>query len=63
MLLVCHHDTVWPIGSLAANPFTVEETADGPVLRGPGCFDMKAGLVMAFHAAAGTHGRHAAGHG
>ncbi|WP_329128113.1 M20/M25/M40 family metallo-hydrolase [Streptomyces sp. NBC_01465] len=48
VLLLGHHDTVWPLGSLAAQPFTVR---DG-VLRGPGCFDMKAGLVMAFHALA-----------
>jgi glutamate carboxypeptidase len=52
VLLLGHHDTVWPIGSLADHPYTVE---DG-VLRGPGCFDMKAGLVMAFHAAAGLDG-------
>ena len=52
VLLLGHHDTVWPLGSLATHPFTVE---DG-VLRGPGCFDMKAGLVMAFHAAAGLDG-------
>ncbi|MEV8569528.1 M20/M25/M40 family metallo-hydrolase [Streptomyces sp. NPDC051322] len=48
VLLLGHHDTVWPVGSLTAHPFTVR---DG-VLRGPGCFDMKAGLVMAFHAIA-----------
>ena len=48
VLLLGHHDTVWPVGSLAAHPFTV---IDG-VLRGPGCFDMKAGLVIALHAAA-----------
>ena len=52
VLLLGHHDTVWPLGSLVAMPCTVE---DG-VLRGPGCFDMKAGLVMAFHAAAGLKG-------
>ncbi|HWO61603.1 MAG TPA: M20/M25/M40 family metallo-hydrolase, partial [Umezawaea sp.] len=52
VLLLGHHDTVWPLGSLALHPFSVE---DG-VLRGPGCFDMKAGLVMAFHAAAGLDG-------
>ncbi|GAA1757670.1 M20 family metallopeptidase [Nocardioides hankookensis] len=49
VLVLGHHDTVWPIGSLATHPCTVE---DG-VLRGPGCFDMLAGLVMAFHALAG----------
>jgi glutamate carboxypeptidase len=52
VLLLGHHDTVWPLGSLADHPCTVE---DG-VLRGPGCFDMKAGLAMAFHAAAGLAG-------
>ncbi|MGH3482649.1 MAG: M20/M25/M40 family metallo-hydrolase [Nocardioidaceae bacterium] len=46
VLLLGHHDTVWPIGSLDRHPFSI---TDG-VLRGPGCFDMKAGLVMAFHA-------------
>ncbi|MFD0891785.1 M20/M25/M40 family metallo-hydrolase, partial [Streptosporangium algeriense] len=48
VLLLGHHDTVWPLGSLDRLPF---EVRDG-VLRGPGCFDMKAGLVMAFHALA-----------
>lgn len=48
VLVLGHHDTVWPLGSLETHPFSV----DGGVLRGPGCFDMKAGLVMAFHAIA-----------
>jgi len=48
VLLLGHHDTVWPIGSLATHPYTV----DGGVLRGPGCFDMKAGVVLAFYAVA-----------
>lgn len=48
VLIVAHHDTVWPIGTLARRPFAVEEG----VLTGPGSFDMKAGLVMAFHAVA-----------
>lgn len=48
VLVLAHHDTVWPLGSLAAHPFSVR---DG-VLRGPGCFDMKAGLVLALHAIA-----------
>jgi glutamate carboxypeptidase len=52
VLLLGHHDTVWPLGSLTDHPCTVE----GGVLRGPGCFDMKAGLVMALHAAAGLDG-------
>jgi glutamate carboxypeptidase len=48
VLLLGHHDTVWPIGSLTTHPFVV---ADG-VLRGPGCFDMKSGVVMGMHALA-----------
>ncbi|MEO3794145.1 M20 family metallopeptidase [Nonomuraea sp. B10E15] len=49
VLLLGHHDTVWPIGSLATHPWSV---VDG-VARGPGVFDMKAGLVQTFHALAG----------
>jgi glutamate carboxypeptidase len=48
VLVLGHHDTVWPTGSLAVHPFSVD---DG-VLRGPGCFDMKAGVVLAMHAVA-----------
>jgi glutamate carboxypeptidase len=48
VLVLCHHDTVWPLGSLERHPFSIV----GGVLRGPGCFDMKAGLAMAFHAIA-----------
>lgn len=46
VLLLGHHDTVWPIGTLKTHPFSVR---DG-VARGPGIFDMKAGLVQMFHA-------------
>lgn len=53
VLLLGHHDTVWPIGSLATHPFT----NTGGILRGPGCFDMKAGVVQALHAAAELPGR------
>ncbi|MUH52103.1 MAG: M20/M25/M40 family metallo-hydrolase [Actinobacteria bacterium] len=45
VLVLGHHDTVFPIGSLAARPFTV---ADGRA-TGPGVFDMKAGIVQAIH--------------
>jgi glutamate carboxypeptidase len=45
VLLLGHHDTVWPLGSLRTHPFAV---TDG-VLRGPGCVDMKAGPVLALH--------------
>ena len=48
VLVLGHHDTVWPLGSLATHPWSV---ADG-VVRGPGCVDMKAGLVLAFAAVA-----------
>ena len=48
VLVLGHHDTVWPAGSIATHPFSA---ADG-LVRGPGCLDMKAGLVMAFQALA-----------
>ncbi len=48
VLVLCHHDTVWPLGSLQRHPVRTE---DG-VLRGPGCLDMKAGVVLALHALA-----------
>lgn len=48
VLLLGHFDTVWPVGTLAEMPL---EIADGR-LRGPGVFDMKAGLVIAILAAA-----------
>ena len=46
VMLLGHLDTVWPVGTLAARPVTTE----GDVLRGPGCYDMKAGLVVALFA-------------
>jgi glutamate carboxypeptidase len=45
VLLLGHHDTVFPLGTLAARPFAV---ADGRV-TGPGVFDMLAGIVQALH--------------
>ncbi|MFI5937658.1 M20/M25/M40 family metallo-hydrolase [Actinoplanes sp. NPDC051494] len=48
VLLLGHHDTVWPVGTLTSLPYGVR----GGILRGPGCVDMKAGLVLAFHALA-----------
>ena len=45
VLLLGHHDTVFPIGALVERPFTV---ADGHV-TGPGVFDMLAGIVQALH--------------
>jgi glutamate carboxypeptidase len=46
IMLLGHLDTVWPMGTLALRPVTVE----GDLLRGPGCYDMKAGLVVAVEA-------------
>lgn len=46
VLILGHHDTVWPIGTLTTLPWSVS----GGVARGPGCFDMKAGIVVAFAA-------------
>jgi glutamate carboxypeptidase len=40
--MIGHYDTVWPIGTVAARPFSV----DGNVARGPGVFDMKGGLAQ-----------------
>ena len=48
VVVLTHHDTVWPIGSLATHPVRI---ADG-ILSGPGCFDMKVGLAQAVHAIA-----------
>ena len=48
VLVLAHHDTVWPIGSLETHPYGVQ---DG-IIRGPGSFDMLVGLVMAFYALA-----------
>ncbi|MFC4560654.1 M20 family metallopeptidase [Nocardiopsis mangrovi] len=42
VLFLCHYDTVWPRGTLAGWPVSV----DGDRFSGPGCFDMKAGIVQ-----------------
>lgn len=42
-LVLCHFDTVWPVGSLATHPFRVE--ADGKAY-GPGIFDMQSSLAL-----------------
>lgn len=55
VLVLGHHDTVWPIGTLDTHPYGI---VDG-VMRGPGCFDMIVGLAQAVHAItalAETHG-------
>jgi glutamate carboxypeptidase len=45
VLLLGHHDTVFPLGTLERRPFSV---SDG-VVTGPGVFDMLGGLVQAVH--------------
>ncbi|MFJ3446087.1 M20 family metallopeptidase [Streptomyces sp. NPDC086081] len=45
VLILGHHDTVFPLGTLERRPFLVE---DGRV-NGPGVFDMLGGLVQAIH--------------
>ncbi len=44
-LLLGHIDTVWPVGTLQELPFHNESG----VVRGPGVFDMKAGVAVALH--------------
>jgi glutamate carboxypeptidase len=48
VLVLGHHDTVFPLGTLDRRPCRV---VDGQ-LQGPGVFDMKAGIVQAIHALA-----------
>jgi glutamate carboxypeptidase len=48
VLILGHHDTVHPVGTLARLPFAVR---DG-IATGPGVFDMKAGIVQAIYAVA-----------
>lgn len=45
VLIVGHHDTVFPLGEVAKRPFS----RDGDIARGPGIFDMKAGIIQAIH--------------
>ncbi len=46
-LVLCHFDTVWPAGTLAARPYRVD--AEGRAW-GPGVYDMKSGIVMVEYA-------------
>jgi glutamate carboxypeptidase len=45
--LLCHHDTVFPLGTVAARPLRQERER----LIGPGTADMKGGIAVAAHAA------------
>lgn len=46
ILVLCHLDTVWPVGSIGRMSFRV----DGDIAYGPGIVDMKAGAFAAFYA-------------
>ncbi len=46
VLLLGHFDTVWPVGTIDTMPFQLE----AGLVRGPGVFDMKAGIVQAIWA-------------
>jgi glutamate carboxypeptidase len=51
VLLLGHFDTVWPIGTIAARPYR----EDDGLARGPGAFDMKAGIVQGLWAIQALH--------
>jgi glutamate carboxypeptidase len=46
ILLLCHMDTVFPLGTILKTPYREE----GGKIFGPGALDMKAGIVIAFAA-------------
>lgn len=46
LLLIGHMDTVFPAGTVAKNPFRIDENG---MAHGPGILDMKAGLVIALY--------------
>lgn len=41
VLILCHYDTVWPVGTAATRPPRIE----GGRVQGPGVFDMRGGLL------------------
>lgn len=45
VLIVGHHDTVFQKGTVAKRGFSI----DGDIARGPGIFDMKAGIIQAIY--------------
>jgi len=46
VLVLCHLDTVWPVGELTRRPFQIEKGK----AYGPGSYDMKGGIVMGYYA-------------
>jgi glutamate carboxypeptidase len=53
-LLLGHCDTVWPLGTLQEMPLQLGEG----IMRGPGVYDMKAGLVQMLYALQALHTLH-----
>lgn len=51
-MLIGHCDTVWPLGTLQSMPLLHESNS----LRGPGVYDMKAGLAQMVYALKAIHG-------
>jgi len=45
-MMMGHYDTVWPVGTLQKMPFEKEDS----IVRGPGLYDMKAGITQAIFA-------------
>ena len=52
-LVLCHFDTVWPIGSLETHPFRVD---DQGWAYGPGIFDMQSSLALVEYLLRGVQG-------
>ena len=48
VLVLCHYDTVWPLGTVAERPFQ----ESGGIARGPGVLDMRGGIVACLGAVA-----------
>ena len=46
VLILCHLDTVWPLGEIQRRPFRIENGK----AYGPGAYDMKGGIVQAIFA-------------
>lgn len=54
VLLLGHYDTVYPMGTLAKMPCTIENGR----LHGPGVLDMKSGIALMLHAIGALQGWH-----
>ncbi len=51
ILVLCHFDTVWPMGEAQKRPFTIENGYG----KGPGIHDMKGGTLMGLFALKAIH--------